>query len=354
MTPDYASRLCKLRTQLQQDEVQAALIVLPENIRYLTGFTGEGLLAVGLERVLVSTDGRCKVEAGAVSAVAEAAYDAGGHLAGCIAFAKELQVAGLAFESEHTTYSMYEDLGEKLSVALRPAKRLVEDLRVVKDEAEIALMREAGRRTDAALAAFLANLQPGLPERRLALALHTALVDQDSEPAFSIISACGECSACPHAVPGERELCTGDMLKIDMGARYEGYCSDITRTYFCGEPDGRFRGIYNLVREAQQAAVDACRPGLSGRELDQVARDVIVAGGYGEQFSHGLGHGVGLQVHERPRVSAKSEDVLEPGMVITIEPGIYVEGWGGVRIEDTVLVTATGCEPLTRAPKAEY
>jgi len=144
------------------------------------------------------------------------------------------------------------------------------------------------------------------------------------------------------------------MLKIDAGARWQGYCSDITRTYYFGEPDAKFREVYNLVKTAQQAAVDAARPGLTGRQLDTIARNLINAGGYGEQFAHGLGHGVGLEVHEAPRVSSRSEDRMEPGMVITIEPGIYIEGWGGVRIEDTVLITEDGCEVLTHAPKADY
>lgn len=354
MKPDYAGRLARVREQMQHDEMQAALIVLPENTRYLTGFSGEGYLVVGLERALLSTDGRYRVEAGEVADTAEARLDGPGHLAGAIAFVNEVQPAGLAFESDHLTYAAYQELTEKLSVALRPTSRLVEALRLLKDETEVAAIREAARRADAALAAFLGELEPGPSERRLALALQAALADQEVEPAFAIIMASGLSAAQPHAVPGSRVLGDGDMLKIDVGARFEGYCSDLTRTVFVGEPTDRFREVYNLVLRAQQAAVAATRPGLTGRDLDQVARDLIVAGGYGAEFGHGLGHGVGLQVHERPRVSSQSEDVLEPGMVITIEPGVYIEGWGGVRIEDTVLVTATGYEVLTQSPKPEY
>jgi len=352
--PDPSARLARVREQLRRDETQAALIVQPENVRYLSGFTGEGYLVVGLERALIATDGRYKVEAGAVADRFETSFDPAGHLAGALAFIGDIQPAGLAFEADHTTYATYQELTEKLSVALRPTTRLVEQLRLIKDEGEIALMREAARRADVALAAFLTDLRPGVTERRLALDLHAALVDQEVEPAFSIIMACGPSCACPHAVPSGRELAEGDMVKIDVGARHEGYCSDITRSYFVGEPTERFREVYRLVLQAQQAAVAAARPGVTGRELDAVARAIIVAGGFGEQFAHGLGHGVGLQVHERPRVSARSEDVLAPGMVLTIEPGIYMEDWGGVRIEDTVLITDTGCEVLTHAPKPEY
>lgn len=181
-----------------------------------------------------------------------------------------------------------------------------------------------------------------------------ALAAEEAEPSFSIIMASGHCAASPHAVPGSRELCEQDMLKIDMGAKVEGYCSDITRTYFIGQPDERFREVYGLVKAAQSAAAQAVRPGISGKDLDGIAREIISAGGYAAEFCHGLGHGVGLEVHEGPRVSSRSEDILEPGMVVTIEPGIYVAGWGGVRIEDMVLVTQDGHEILTLAPKPEY
>jgi len=166
--------------------------------------------------------------------------------------------------------------------------------------------------------------------------------------------ASGESSARPHAVAGTRRLAEGEMLKIDVGGVHEGYRSDLTRTYFVGEANAKFAEVYRLVLRAQEAALAAARPGVAAREVDSAARQVISDGGYGEAFSHGLGHGVGLEVHEGPRVSAKSEDVLAPGMIVTIEPGIYVEGWGGVRIEDLILVTEEGIEVLTQAPKARY
>lgn len=352
--PDYAARLAAVRRQLEQDEAQAALIVLPQNVRYLTGFAGEGYLAVGLDRALLASDGRYRTECKQVPEGVETSFDNGGHLSGAIAFLNEIQPAGIAFEADHLTYSSYQVLADKTAAALQPSSRLVEQFRLIKDETEIDLMREAARRCDVALAAFLDNLQPETSERELALDLHAALVAQEVEPAFEIIMASGPSSCCPHAVPCSRDLQMGDMLKIDVGAKYEGYCSDITRTYFMGEPTEQFREIYNLVLSAQQAAVAAARPGLTGRELDAVAREIIEAGHYGTEFSHGLGHGVGLQVHERPRVSSRSDDVLEPGMVITVEPGIYLEGWGGVRIEDTVLITESGHEVLTQAPKPDY
>lgn len=350
-----AERLRALRDRLQREEVQALLVSSAANVRYLTGFTGEGLAVITAEGGLVSTDGRYLVEASAISDGLQSVTHELGHLVGACEYLREQGAAAVAFESEALTYSSYETLGARLEgVAFTPCKRWVEDLRVVKSPEEVACMREAARRVDVALAAFEAQLGPGPTERELALELERQLVLAGTTPSFEIIMAAGESAASPHAVPGERRLALGDMLKIDVGGKVEGYCSDITRTYFCGEPDKQFRKVYGLVLAAQEQALAVVRAGVSGREVDAAAREVIVAGGYGEAFTHGLGHGVGLQVHEAPRVSAKSEDVLTAGMVVTIEPGIYVAGWGGVRIEDMVLVTETGGEVLTGAAKGRW
>ncbi len=357
MMPNYIQRLTKIREHLDAQDIQAALVVQPANVRYLTGFRGEGYLLISPEAVHVCTDGRYKQEAAEVASVAEAVFDENGHLAGALAILQEFSVSRVAFEAEYVTFAAYQRLQEKLgNAALLPMNKLVEQLRLIKDEEEIAAIRAAAQRTDMALAAFLEGLQPGETERRLALALQAALADQELEPAFSIIMASGPSAARPHAVPTGRVFQKNEMLKIDVGGRDSstGYCCDLTRTVFAGEPDAKFREIYRLVQEAQQAAIEAARPGLRGCELDAVARQIINAAGYKEHFSHGLGHGVGLQVHEGPRISAKSEDILQPGMIITIEPGIYIPNWGGVRLEDTVLITENACEVLTHSPKADY
>lgn len=351
---DHADRVTALRERLEREGVAALLVTSAANVRYLTGFTGEGLAVVTGDSVLLSTDGRYRVEAGEASGV-EAAFHELGHLAGAYDFLGRVEAAPVAFEAEALTYGSYMTLSDKLAgVELKPARRWVEELRLVKDADEIACLRRAAGIADEALTAFLAGVRPGPTEKELALDLERELVLRGAEPSFEIIMASGENSARPHAVPGERRLREGEALKIDMGARWQGYCSDVTRTYCCGEPSAKFVEIYNIVREAQARARAQVGPGVKGADLDKIARDYIVERGYGEAFGHGLGHGIGLEVHEGPRVSSRSEDVLRPGMVVTIEPGIYLEGWGGVRIEDSVLVTDDGHEVLTQIAKPDY
>lgn len=348
-------RLDALQQKLAEEEVDALVVASPANVRYLSGFTGEGYLVLGKGDLLISTDGRYKLEAEETVPGCESCCHVGGHLAGTIEFLGRIGAGVVAFESAHLTYSRYEELATQLpEIPLRPEKGWVEELRLLKDAEEIAAMREAARRVDAALEQFTAALKVGESERRLAWALDTALVDNATEPSFSTIMASGPSAASPHAVPGPRLLAQGDMLKVDVGGKFDGYCSDITRTYFIGEPSDEFREVYNLVKRAQAAAVAAVRPGATCKELDAIARQIIAEGGHGDAFSHGLGHGVGLEIHEAPHVSSRCADPLQAGMVITIEPGVYLEGWGGVRIEDMVAVTDTACDILTLAPKPEY
>ena len=310
---------------------------------------------MGREDLLVSTDGRYKLEAECTVEGCEAAFHAAGHLAGAADFLTRLGAATVAFEADFLAYGVYQDVAKKLPEAdLRPVKGWIEQLRLIKDEAEITAMREAARLVDAALEQFVGALEVGESERQLAWQLETLMMEQGTKASFPTILATGPSAASPHAVPGDRRLAEGDMVKIDVGGKVDGYCSDITRTYFVGEPDAKFVAVYNLVKRAQAAAVDAVCAGATGRALDSIARQIITAGAYGPEFAHGLGHGVGLEVHEGPGVGSRSEDTLQAGMVITIEPGIYLQGWGGVRIEDMVAVTDTGCEVLTKAAKAEY
>ena len=346
------NRLQKLRERMLEGGVAALLVTWPPNVRYLSGFTGEGQLVVGQEELLLSTDGRFKGEASKALPGITTCFHENGHLAGAVECLKRLDPQSVGFESENLSYASYQTLSEKLGGReLKPTSKWVEQLRMVKEEEEVAAIREAAAKVDTALVDYVEHLQPGLTEQEMALDLERALVLAGTESAFPIIMASGPSAAQPHAVPGRRRLSEGEMLKIDLGRKVGGYCSDLTRTYFFGEPDEKFVEVYSLVFRAQEAALAAVRPGLSGRDLDKVARDIITEGGYGPQFSHGLGHGVGLQVHEGPRVSAKTEDTLAAGMVITVEPGIYIEGWGGVRIEDLVLITEGGGEVLSKAAK---
>jgi Xaa-Pro aminopeptidase len=345
-------RLETLRQQMAEAGAAAMLIQSPANVYYLTGFAGEGQLVVSATEAVLASDTRYKMEAEGLSAAVTSCFHPRGHLAGSIEALQAAEAGVVAFESSYLVHAALVEIQNQLpDVTLLPVKEWVEEQRLVKDDGEIAAIREAARRVDQALAAFIARLQPGRSERELALELEMELVRAGTEKSFAIIMASGPSAAAPHAVPGERLLQPGDLLKIDVGGKWEQYCSDITRTYCLGEADERFREIYGVVLEAQSAALARVGPGMKGAELDQAARKVISAAGYGEYFTHSLGHGVGLEVHEGPRVSARSTDTLAPGMVVTIEPGIYLPGWGGVRIEDMVLVTEQGSEVLTGAPK---
>jgi len=349
------SRLDAIRTKLAEEEVDALLVVSPANVRYLSEFTGEGYLVVGRDDLMVSTDGRYKLEAECTVDGCETCFHAGGHLAGAVDFLSRVGAGAVAFETDYLTYANFQDVATRLpEVPLRPTKGWVEKLRVVKDSAEIGAMREAARLVDSALEQFTSEFRVGDSERQLAWQLETLMMELGTKASFNTILATGPSAASPHAVPGDRRLAEGDMVKIDVGGIVEGYCSDITRTYFVGDPDDKFREVYNLVKLAQAAAGAAVKAGVSGRSLDATARQIIIDGGFGPEFAHGLGHGVGLEVHENPRVGSRSDDTMDVGMVITIEPGIYLQGWGGVRIEDMVAVTETGCEVLTMAPKPDY
>jgi Xaa-Pro aminopeptidase len=237
-------------------------------------------------------------------------------------------------------------------VTLVPLAAAMQGVRAIKDDSEIAAIGEAARLTDAALAAVLADLRPGVSEREVAWRLELAMRDLGAEgTAFPVGVASGPHAARPHHDPTERAIAAGEPVVIDMGATSDGYRADLTRTICLGEPPPIFRDRYNMVLAAQEAALAGIRPGMTGRAADTLAREVLTRSGYGEQFVHGLGHGVGLLIHEFPSLGTRSDDELAPGHVITVEPGIYVEGWGGVRIEDLCVVTATGLDILSAAPK---
>jgi len=350
----YAKRRRKVRDWLQANGVDAILVTSAANVRYLSGFGGEGMVVIGTDAVLC-TDRRYEIEAGAVPGRVKVQLHPGGHLGGVIEALNSTKAKRVAFEAESTLYSSYENLTARLDgIETVPVRGVIEQLRAVKDRTEVDAIRRAAAIMDKSLQQMASCLEPGMTEREVALDLDRATILAGSEGmAFDTIAAFGPSAAHPHAVPGARKLKLGHMVKIDCGARVDGYCSDITRTYIVGTPGDQLRQIYQAVFDAQWAACEAAKPGMNCRDLDAVARDIITQRGFGEQFGHGLGHGVGLQVHELPRVSSRSEDVLKPGMVVTIEPGIYIEGFGGVRIEDTVVITRSGCEPLTLAPKQQ-
>jgi Xaa-Pro aminopeptidase len=254
------------------------------------------------------------------------------------------------------TLKTHEALGKELgdSVAIVPGEDPCYRLRQIKDENELALMRASMKIADETLLHMKEYIRIGMTEKEAAGELEATFKRLGAEgPSFETIAAAGKRSSLPHGQPTDNVISEGDFVILDFGCMAGGYASDQTRTFIMGEPDAEQKRIYQLVLKAQEAAIGAVAPGKSTREIDRVARDIIAREGYGDNFGHGLGHSLGLNIHEDPRFSPHTEDrILQPGMVLTVEPGIYLPGWGGVRIEDVVVVTGAGCENMTRSPKS--
>ncbi len=324
------------------------------NVRYLTGFTGSnGQALIGDAGQVFLTDGRYTEQARReVSGMERVTYPVG-FAASLRDACQGLGVRRLAFESAGMTVKEHADLTAKLDgVELLPADDAVDRLRWIKEPEELSHLEEAQAATDQAFDEILDKLAVGVTERQVAQELERLMKAAGADGlAFDSIAAFGENSAEPHHEPTYRALEDGDIVKLDFGALWAGYHADMTRTVAFGTPAPELVKIYNIVQEAQQAGVDAVRAGVSGGAVDAAARKVIEDAGYGEGFSHGLGHGVGLEIHEGPRVSKTSDDVLPSDTVVTVEPGIYVPGLGGVRIEDMVHVTAEGGRVIPSSTK---
>jgi Xaa-Pro aminopeptidase len=340
----------RLAGELAGRELDRILITNLVNVRYLTGFGGtNGACICGSDTRLLLTDFRYTERAEAEVEGWEVVTVADDWLGGIA----ERLAGRTGFEDDHVTVRLLERLREKLpdGVELVPAAGAVEKLRRVKDEAELKAIAAAAELADEVWRWSLERGLGGRGEREVARAAEARIRELGGDPSFPAIVAAGPNGALPHAEPGERTIEEGELVVFDMGALLDGYCSDGTRTFAIGEPGERAREVYEVVRDAQAAALDSVRAGIGGEELDRVARERIDAAGHGERFGHGLGHGVGLEVHEAPRVSPRSEDVLEAGEVVTIEPGVYLPGELGVRIEDLVVVEEDGCRNSSGLPK---
>lgn len=350
----YAERRDRLRALLTDRGVEAMLVSELVNVRYLTGFTGSaGALLLLPAGAVLATDGRYTEQAGAEAAGVElmTTRAAGTDL---VARARASDVTALGFEENHLTVAAHGVVSAAAGdLPLVPTRRPIEELRRRKDEYEVALLAEACAIGDRAFEDVLPLLRPGTTELELARALDARMIAQGAEErGFATIVAAGPNSSIPHHQPTARPIGAGDLVKADFGARYGGYHSDMTRTVVVGaEPSGWQREIYELVAAAQLAGRDALAAGAGVAVVDAAARDVIVAAGFGPQFSHPLGHGVGLLIHEDPFLVATSTASLEAGATVTVEPGVYLPGRGGVRIEDTLLVGAGAAEPLTRTTR---
>lgn len=350
------SRLARLRAAFSATNADAFLVSQPENRAYFSGFSGSsGWLLITADRALIATDFRYYEQVGLQCPNFEL-FRVQTTFADLLP--EMIEAAGvrrLAFEADHATFADVQNWSRAApAVEWAPTQGIGTGLRSVKDAAEIARLRAAIALTDEALAAALAQARPGMTELDLAWIIESHMRTHGAQGvSFELIVACGPNGARPHALAGQDCLVAGEPIVIDIGARLDDYCADLTRTVCLGQPNnpGRFWEVYNTVLRAQLAAEAAIRPGITGAEADAVARDVITRAGYGPNFGHGLGHGVGLFIHEEPRLSRTFPGPLAAGQVVTVEPGIYLPGWGGVRIEDIVLITDNGAEVLSRAPK---
>ena len=367
-TSALARRHARIRQTLETLSLDALIVTNATNIRYLTNHVGSaGMLVIARDAVHLLVDFRYVESVRLLQDSPEAcpglrvwdvpaSYDEA--LLGCLV---EIGVTRVGFESTHVTVSQFDWWrrtceARRLGLALRPTERAIEQHRVIKDAAEIATLRDSAARLGAVADATFAAVRAGITERDLAGLLEAALRAAGYErPAFDTIVASGPNSALPHYRAAGRRLAAGDLLVLDFGGVLDGYCSDLTRTVAVGAPSPEARRIHAAVHAAQQAAIAAVRPGVDSTSVDTAARDVLRQHGLGEAFGHGTGHGLGLDIHEEPRVTRQRADVtsvpLEAGMVFTIEPGAYLPGFGGVRIEDDVLVTDTGCDVLTSVPR---
>jgi Xaa-Pro aminopeptidase len=371
----YVSRIERLRALFDEAGIDGMLISQPESRFYLSGYTGHdlpprdsaGYLMIGKQGAVLLTDPRTSEQAEQEATdYTVVVYTANARTSQRLEESvKELGISKLGFESIHLPYAFWEMFSKAVrdgsdpektpgpGVEMVPIKDIVDKLRIVKDGDELQNLEAAIDVLDDCFMHVVKNeLRVGRTEKEIALAVEQYLQSRGSATSFPSIVASGPNASMPHAVPTDRKIQEGEPITIDIGAVVNGYCSDMTRTVCIGEPSDKLREIHGLVLEAQERAEQAIKAGMSGKDADALARDFLAEMGYGEQFTHGLGHGIGLEVHEPPSLSLRGEQPLQRGMVFSVEPGIYVPGWGGVRIEDLVVMEDENVRVLCRSPKA--
>ena len=348
------NHLAQIAAKLPEYGLDAMLITSDSGERYALGFHGEGLLLVTRQGAHYTTDGRY-IEAAReeVSGAEISLVMAGnGHLAQAKTYIEKHKLHNVGFESGAMTVDAHRRYEQELPCILTPAQTLLDTLRASKDEAELAVMRRAQAITDEAFKAILDFIKPGMTEREIAARLTYELLRRGGEKvSFDPIVAAGPNGSKPHAVPGDLVVDTGMFITMDFGCKVDGYCSDMTRTVALGQPTEEMERVYATVLAAQTAGIRAARAGVTGREVDAAARQVIRDAGYGDYFSHSFGHSLGLDIHESPSASPSETDILPAGAVISAEPGIYLPGRFGVRIEDVLILKEGGCEDITASPK---
>lgn len=348
------NHIAQIAAKLPDFGLEAMLIVSEPGERYAVGFQGEGYVLVTCRGCRYSTDGRYieaarKAITGADLVLVAQARD---HVLSLAKYIREQGLEKVGFESGSVSVAQYEQWCKQLPCTLIPAQKLLDDLRVCKDTQELSAMKQAQRITDQAFQAILEYIRPGMTEQEVAARLLYEMMRRGARKAsFDPIVAAGANGSMPHAVPGETVIQPGMFVTMDFGCIYNGYCSDMTRTVAVGKPTAEMEKVYDTVLQAQTAGIAAARAGVKGCDVDAAAREVIQTAGYGDSFTHSFGHSLGLEVHETPIVSPRTEDPLPVGAVISAEPGIYIPGRFGVRIEDVLVLGWNGCEDLTASPK---
>lgn len=346
-------KLNKIRSKFSTFGIDALLITSQFNRRYLTNFTGSaGVVLITVDQALFITDFRY-IEQASKQCEGFTIVQHGSSLVQEVANqVKRLGLEKIGFEQDFLSFSSYSSYKQAIVEELVPISGLIEKLRLIKTEREIKILKEAADIADAAFKHILDFIRPGVSELEVSNELEFFIRKAGAtSSSFDIIVASGQRSALPHGVASDKVIEKGDFVTLDFGAYYKGYVSDITRTLSVGEPSQKLKEIYEIVLEAQLRGVAGIKPGLTGKEADALTRDYITENGYGEYFGHSTGHGIGLEVHEGPTLSIKSDIVLQPGMIVTVEPGIYIPGLGGVRIEDDVVITKNHNETLTHSTK---
>jgi Xaa-Pro aminopeptidase len=345
-------RLNKVRSMLKEQQIDAYLVTKPENRMYLSGFSGSsGMLYITETQALLLTDFRYVEQAGEQATLFEVVQHATPAIDTLNRVIMNSKAQRIGFEENHLTVQQFNEFNRQIhEVEWIPAN--IDKFRRVKNEDEVAILRKSAAIADEAFLHILSFIRPGVCERDISLELDVYMRKMGAEKnAFDFIVASGVRSALPHGLASSKLIQTGEMVTLDFGCVFQHYHSDITRTVAVGEVPPTLQHIYRVVAQAQQAVLEAIRPGLKCAQVDKIARDMITAHGYGQYFGHGLGHGVGLAIHEEPRLAPSDDTILEPGMIVTVEPGIYIPDLGGVRIEDMILITANGCETLAHSSK---
>ncbi|MDY6790029.1 MAG: Xaa-Pro peptidase family protein [Thermodesulfobacteriota bacterium] len=362
------NRLSLLRQSLAEKKFDTLMVLIEENRHYLSGFTGEdtqfdesaGALFITDSKLILATDSRYELQAKNEAPLFKiVCYKEG--------LAKELPnitdmlgTKRLGFESVRMSYMQYNKMTEELNkagmqVELVPVEDMVENLRLIKDESEINTLKKALLVAEAVFKHIKSTIELGMTEKQLAWSMEKEMREAGAQSlSFPTIVASGPNSALPHAIPSDRKIRSGEPVLFDWGAKLDGYCSDISRTVIVGTPDETFKKVFTTVSDAQKMATDAVKPGISSKAVDKIARDHIEKCGFKGKFGHGLGHGTGLAVHEHPRLSPLKETALESGMVFTVEPGIYIQDWGGIRLENMVAVRDSGVEVLNQLDPADF